>query len=108
MKLGNQTLAMKYETSPKLLKMNINEDGDKTKVFLRSEFDVFGKSIGSKRPEEDKKGPNLRGKFRLPFDPDLEFESRVFAEFIVLFTGNLKTGLFIKPMYVKGGSLTQS
>ncbi len=103
MKLGNQILAMKYETSPKLLKMNINEDGDKTKVFLRFEFDVFGNSIGSKRPEEDKKGPNLRGKFRLPFDPDLEFESRVFAEFIVLFTGNLKTGLFIKPMYVKGG-----
>ena len=50
-----------------------------------------------------KKVPKFSGKFQLPFNPDLEFESRFFAEFMVLFSGNSKIGLFIKPMYLGGG-----
>ena len=103
MKLANQTLSMEYETSPKLLKMNINEEGEDTKATLRFEFDVFGKSIGSNEPEEDKKRSLFSGKFQLPFNSDVEFEGRVFAEFSVRFFGNVKRGIFIKPMYEEGG-----
>ena len=49
-----------------------------------------------------------RDEFKSHFKPDLEFESRVFAEFMVLFSGNSKIGLFIRPMYLGGGALTQS
>ncbi|MEC7183799.1 MAG: hypothetical protein VXW15_13860, partial [Bdellovibrionota bacterium] len=103
MKLANQTLSMEYETSPKLLKMNINEEGEDTKATLRFEFDVFGKSIGSNEPEEDRKRSPFSGKFQLPFNSDVEFEGRVFAEFSVRFFGNVKRGIFIKPMYEEGG-----
>ena len=80
MKLANQTLSMEYETSPKLLKMNINEEGEDTKATLRFEFDVFGKSIGSNEPEEDKKRSPFSGKFQLPFNPDVEFEGEHASE----------------------------
>ena len=104
MTLPNQTLSIEYETSPKLLKMNINEEGEETKVTLRFEFDIFGKSIGSNdEPEEGKKKRRLRRKIKLPFDPDVEFEGRVFAEFSVRLFGNVKRGIFIKPMYEAGG-----
>ena len=53
--------------------------------------------------EAKKKVPKFSGKFQLPFNPDLEFESRVLAEFMVLFSGNSKIGLFIRPMYEEGG-----